>query len=169
MSKTRSRQRDAGKERHWREVIRAQGSSGQSVREYCRQAGVKEAAFYWWRRELAGRSPTENMGRRGPTDKAAGPRSRGVSLGEAGRGSAGAGRGRPAASRRRRKPGPGRSAGRAVASGRASPFLPIHVLSDGTAAGVEIHLGGGPTICVRPGFDRQTLLEVLAALEGRSC
>jgi len=59
MGKARSRRRDAGRERHWREVIRAQGRSGQSVRAYCRGAGVKEATFYWWRRELARRSEAE--------------------------------------------------------------------------------------------------------------
>jgi len=49
------------------------------------------------------------------------------------------------------------------------PFLPIHVLRASTAAAVEIHLGNGRTICVQPGFDQQTLRDVLAALEGRSC
>jgi len=90
-------------------------------------------------------------------------------LGDAGRGFAGLGRGRLAASKRTRKASQGRSASRAAAQGQTSPFLPIHVLTDSTAAGVEIHLGGGRMICVRPGFDRETLLEVLAALEGRSC
>jgi hypothetical protein len=51
----------------------------------------------------------------------------------------------------------------------ASPFLPIHVLAGTAPTGVEIHLGDGRMICVRPGFDRQTLREVLAALEGRPC
>ena len=45
MGKARSWRRDAGRKRHWREVIRAQGRSGQSVRAYCRGAGVKEAAY----------------------------------------------------------------------------------------------------------------------------
>ena len=67
MGETRSRRRDAGRERHWQEVIRAQGSSGQSVREFCLQAGVTEASFYWWRRELARRSPTEKTARHKPT------------------------------------------------------------------------------------------------------
>lgn len=146
MSKTRSRQRDAGKERHWREVIRAQKSSGQSVREYCRHAEVKEAAFYWWRRELARRSPTGKTSRRGPADKADQPRSK-----------------------RTRKAGQGRSASRAAAYGQPASFLPVHVLTDSTAAGVEIYLGGGRRICVRPGFDWQTLQQVLAVLEGRPC
>ena len=160
MSKIRSRRRDAGRERHWREVIRAQRNSGQSVREYCRQAGLKEASFYWWRRELARRSPTEKTARQ---------QSRGGSLGEAGRASAGPGRGRLAASKRTRKSGQGRSPSRGAAYGPPSPFLPIHVPRDSTAAGVEIRLGNGRMICVQPGFDQQTLRDVLAALEGRSC
>jgi transposase-like protein len=160
MSKIRSRRRDPGRERHWQEVIRAHTSSGQSVREYCRQAGVKEASFYWWRRELARRSPTEKRAR---------PRSRAGSSREAGPASAGPGRGRRAASKRTRKSGQGRSPSRPAAHGPRSPFLPVHVLTDTTAAGVEIHLGGGRMVCVRPGFDQQTLRDVLAALEGRSC
>jgi hypothetical protein len=43
------------------------------------------------------------------------------------------------------------------------------VLTDSTASDVEIHLGGGRVVCVRPGFDQQTLRDVLAALEARSC
>jgi transposase len=34
--------------------------------------------------------------------------------------------------------------------------VPIHVLTGSSAAGVEIHLGGGRMICVRSGFDLQT-------------
>lgn len=182
MSKARSRQRDIGKEQQWREVIRAQKSSGQSVREFCRQAGVKEAAFYWWRRELARRSPTEKTARRGATNKLARPRSkaglrskarprsRAGTLGEAGRGSAAPGRGQLAVSKRTRKAGQGRPASRAAAAhGRPSPFLPIHVLTESTDAGVEIHLGDGRMVRVGPDVDRQMLVEVLRALEVRSC
>jgi len=49
MSKTRLRRSDPERERYWRKVVRGQERSGQSVREYCRGAGVKESAFYWWR------------------------------------------------------------------------------------------------------------------------
>lgn len=160
MSKIRSRRRDVGRERHWQEVIRGQRSSGQSVREYCRQAGVKEASFYWWRRELARRSPAQ---------KRAQPRSRAGSSRNAGRALAGPGRGRRVAPKRTQKSGQGRSPSRAAAHGQPSPFLPIHVLTDSTASDVEIHLGGGRVVCVRPGFDQQTLRDVLAALEARSC
>jgi transposase-like protein len=146
MSKTCSRGRDAGKERHWREVIRTQKSSGQSVREYCRQVGVKEAAFYWWRRELARRSPTRQTSRCKAAERVA-----------------------RAVAKRTWRAGPGRASSRTAAQGRPAPFLPVEVLTDGTDGGVEIHLGGGRRVCVRPGFDGQTLREVLAALEGRSC
>jgi len=50
-----------------------------------------------------------------------------------------------------------------------SPFLAIHVLAASPPAGVQIQLGDRRMICVRPGFDRQTLPEVLAAMEGRPC
>jgi len=146
MSETGSRRRDAGKERQWRGIIRAQGASGQSVREYCRGAGVKESAFYWWRRELGRRSMVERAPRRGPEAQASPPR--------------------PA---RKRKTGPARSSRRTAARGEPLSFVPIHVLADTTAAGIEIHFDGGRKVFVRPGFDGQTLREVLAVLESRPC
>jgi len=42
------------KERHWRKIMRGRGD-GEPIRAYCRAQGVNEAAFYWWRRELARR------------------------------------------------------------------------------------------------------------------
>ena len=146
MSETSSRRRDAGKERQWREVIRARGASGQSVREYCRGAGVKESAFYWWRRELARRGPVEKTSGRGQEAQTVQPRSK-----------------------RRRKTGPARSSRRTAARGEPLSFVPIHVLADSTAACIEIHFDGGRKVCVRPGFDGQTLREVLAVLESRPC
>jgi len=44
--------RDATVERRWRRVVVAQGRSGLSVREFCRQSQLTETAFYHWRREL---------------------------------------------------------------------------------------------------------------------
>jgi hypothetical protein len=43
------------------------------------------------------------------------------------------------------------------------------VLAENAAAGVEIHLGDGRMVRVGPGVDRQTLVEVLRALEVRLC
>lgn len=36
----------------WRERIAQQETSGQSIPAYCRERGLKEHAFYWWRRRL---------------------------------------------------------------------------------------------------------------------
>ena len=44
--------RDGSKERRWRAAITEACSSGQSVREFCRQRRLKESLFYAWRREL---------------------------------------------------------------------------------------------------------------------
>lgn len=166
MSKTRLRRTDPEKERYWRAVVQGQGGSGQSVREYCRQAGVKESAFYWWRKELARRSETR---------KAA--RSRLARGRKATRSSAAAGSERSGESNRRRKPRRGKPVTATLPGGRspgnnASPFVPIHLLAGNSAvhaAVVEIHLGDGRMVRVGPGIDRQTLVEVLSALEVRSC
>jgi len=166
MSKTRSRRRDAGKERHWREVIRAQGVSGRSVRAYCRGAGVKESAFYWWRRELARRDAGRESDRR--------------NTGNAASHDAASRNGAPRnGSAHRRSPPSGAASARKTSarpSDSDSPrFLPVRVAADGPAGGarvsavVDIHLGDGRMVRVGPGVARRTLIEVLAALEDSSC
>ena len=47
--------RDLTKEAAWRRRLVRHAGSGQTVRAWCRRHGVKEAAFHWWRRELARR------------------------------------------------------------------------------------------------------------------
>jgi hypothetical protein len=47
--------RDLKKEEFWRQRLGAQGGSGLSIRGWCRRHGVRESAFYWWRRELGRR------------------------------------------------------------------------------------------------------------------
>lgn len=37
---------------HWRDLIAKQVQSGFSVRAFCAQHGLKDQAFYWWRRQL---------------------------------------------------------------------------------------------------------------------
>ena len=49
------RARDLAKEAAWRRRVARHAGSGQSVRAWCRRHRVKEAAFHWWRRELARR------------------------------------------------------------------------------------------------------------------
>jgi len=52
--------RDEGKEQKWREVLGEYGQSGQAVREFCRERGLKEASFYRWR-QVIGRRDADGM------------------------------------------------------------------------------------------------------------
>lgn len=47
-----TKQRDPGKERFWRGVLRQWLKSGLSIRQFCRQQQLSEARFYFWRRTL---------------------------------------------------------------------------------------------------------------------
>jgi hypothetical protein len=47
--------RDPKRERFWRAVLRKQGRSGLTAKEFCRQQRLSEASYYAWRRELARR------------------------------------------------------------------------------------------------------------------
>lgn len=49
------RERDMRREVQWRRVVREQGRSGLSIRDFCRKSKVPESAFYFWRRELGRR------------------------------------------------------------------------------------------------------------------
>ena len=51
----RTTRRDLKKESRWRELVHRQSVSGMSIRGWCRDQGVQEATFQWWRRELARR------------------------------------------------------------------------------------------------------------------
>jgi len=166
MSTTRLRRSDPEKERYWRGLVQGQGRSGQSVREYCRGAGVKESAFYWWRRELARRTETQKAaGSRGERGRRAARSSAEERIKRSGKSS----RGRR---RRQNKPAMATPPGGRSPSDDASPFVPIHLLAGHGvehAAVVEIYLGDGRMVRVGPGVDRQTLGEVLAALEVVAC
>lgn len=55
--------RDGAREARWRKVMSAQGHSGRNVRQYCREQGLSESAFWFWKRELARRAAEERVGR----------------------------------------------------------------------------------------------------------
>jgi transposase-like protein len=55
MTRRKGVERDAGKERQWRKLVKRQVQSGQSVRAFCRREGVSEPSFYAWRRTIAQR------------------------------------------------------------------------------------------------------------------
>ena len=48
-------QRDPALERGWRERVARWSTSGLSVRAFCRQHGLVETSFYYWKRELQAR------------------------------------------------------------------------------------------------------------------
>jgi len=133
---------DPQRRRYWEEVLRRWREGGQSVSGYCRAEGLRESAFYFWRRKLAGhgaRAEVGNGARRGRRPRASDAQS---SL--------------PVPQPR----------------GRLPSFLPVRVVERGateTTSGVEIVLEQRGRVRVMPGFDRQTLADVLAVLEVRPC
>jgi hypothetical protein len=46
------RGRDAVKEAYWREHLGAQACGGLSIRKYCVAQGLRESAFYLWKRTI---------------------------------------------------------------------------------------------------------------------
>ena len=140
--KTRDRQGEAENRRRWEEVVRRWRQGGQSVRAFCREAGLQESALYFWRRRLVEQRQSQDDANSVPQRK----RSRVAAISHA----------------RRHAPPPRPTA----------TFLPVRVVEDRATeahVGVEIVLGGGRCVRVAAGFDRQTLTDVLAVLEVRPC
>ena len=65
--------RDPGLERAWRERVARWSTSGLSVRAFCRQHGLIETSFYYWKRELRAReaASTSATGSGSPSPAAA--------------------------------------------------------------------------------------------------
>ena len=146
--KRRIRRSDPERRTYWEDVVRRWKESGQSVCGYCRTQGLRESAFFFWRRELAQSRQLSGAARQ--------PQSAVSQVAPAAR------------SPKRRLPSPTRFAG---APDMAS-FLPVRVVEDTAVEvthGVEIVLARGRTVRVPPGFDRQTLADVLSVLEVQPC
>jgi hypothetical protein len=168
----RMRRCNPQKQSHWEEVLRRWEQGSQSVREYCRAEGLREAAFYWWRRELARRGLLSDTAAKPWPDASCVPstvrRASGSRVVPAARATpisraAATSRGTPAPRMTRRSSPPRR---------RAVSFLPVEVVEDGgasAAGGVEIILAQGRTLRVLAGFNPQTLAAVLAVLEAQPC
>ena len=135
--KKRIRRCDPARRQQWQMAIQRWQSSGQSVRAFCQQEGLKESAFFFWRRELAVHDRADAPSPLSP----------------------------PRAANQKTSPP-------AESTGSAACFLPVQVVAGHDpqiAGGIEIVLGSGRAVRVPPRFDRQTLADVLAVLEGRSC
>jgi hypothetical protein len=127
------------------------------VRAFGRNADVPESAFYFWRRELARRGRRADVSG-GTLSQASGHRADAES---------------GTLSQRSPLPPVARSSSQVVSRDSRKPsFLPVRVVDAGgseAGRGVEILLAEGRIVRVPPGFDRQTLAEVLALLEARPC
>ena len=138
----RIRRGDPRRRNYWEEVVRRWKEGGRSVREFCRAEGLRESAFYFWRRKLGRRG--QPVGGVSPLPSEAFSAT------------------------------PGSRAGKRRASSQRDvvSFLPVHVVEDAgaeAARDVEIVLEGGCSVRVPAGFDRQTLVDVLAVLEVQPC
>jgi transposase-like protein len=140
--KKRNRRCDPQKQAYWEDVVQRWKESGQSVRGYCRAQGLRESAFFSWRRKLARRNQ--------PTTAASQPTPQPPHVAPV-------------------EPSPKR---RPFRHRRTPSFLPVRVVSpavEGSRGGLEIAWSNGRVLRVSPGVDRQTLADVLALLEARPC
>jgi hypothetical protein len=58
--------RDPARERQWRRRVKDWEASGLSVRAFCRQHGLVETSFYYWKRELRSRDAATASARTKP-------------------------------------------------------------------------------------------------------
>ena len=139
----RVRQSDPQRQQQWQATVNRWRASGQSVRAFCREEGLRETAFFYWRRELARRQAKTKQ-----SEVTASPPQPSM----------------PGGARFRRSGG--------CLVPELPHFLPVH-LRDGRCeerpAALEIVLSGGRKVRVPQGVDRQTLAEVVAVLESLPC
>lgn len=134
------------KEQHWRELIEKWRASGQSVRGFCAEHHIAEPSFYAWRRTIALRDQQR--------DPQLQPVKASQSLA-------------PSHSTSQEK------------SDQRPVFVPVRVVSpvDETPrsrdvpvpAWLELVIGSGRIVRVPPGFDTDTLRQLLAVLEEPPC
>jgi hypothetical protein len=72
MAMAQGRERDRGKERDWRQVLRQWQRSGQRVRAFCVEHGLSEPSFYAWRRTIQQRDQEAARGPRRHSRQAGG-------------------------------------------------------------------------------------------------
>jgi transposase-like protein len=146
----RNRRCNPQKQRYWEEAVRRWKESGRSVRDYCRTEGLRESAFFFWRRKLSQCSQS--------SDAVGQPASKGSQVTPA-----------PRAPKRPQRGTPSFLPVRVV--GPASGGAPVQRVATTVEAtrGVEIVLAHGRSVRVQAGFDRQTLVDVLALLEVQPC
>jgi len=143
--------RDLKKEAYWRQAVPRQSVSGLSIRAWCRDQGVQEATFHWWRRELARRDAEQTeVGTVGVADPIV----------------------RTGSGRSARPPRPSVTVVDCVAETKPASFVPVRVPGndpDGERSLIEIVLTDGRRVRVTGSVHPQTLGDVLDVLECRAC
>jgi len=133
--------RDEKKELFWQRMLGQQAGSGQSIRTWCRQQGLSEARFYWWRRKLGGREFLGDRSRRANT---------------------------PDLRRKRPDTKPARLAGKSSRT-EFVPVHVTRDATPNSDGRIEIVLADGRCIRVTGMVDMQMLTQVLELLECRAC
>jgi len=62
---SKGNRREVEKAGQWQKIIREAARSRMSIREFCRQRGLKESQFYWWQRKFKGRRQKRALSRGG--------------------------------------------------------------------------------------------------------
>ncbi len=156
--------RGVTKEAFWRRMVQAQSDSGLSIRAWCRDQGLKDTTFYWWRRELIRRDTASNS----PAFLSQRPASRVCQ--------------QPSRDPAKAtvKPSTRKRATSVALLKQAEPidsstsFVPVHVANDNTNADdrgsqIEIMCLDGRSVRVTGTINRQALADVLDVLAGQPC
>jgi hypothetical protein len=168
--------RDPGKEALWRERLAEQAASGCSIAAWCRNRGLDDTLFHYWKRTLARRDACAGgADGQAPARRDAG--SGGAPPQTSVRFQTPAGSQTPARPRTRAgvetptvADDPALFARVVLASGAPAP-APLAGLAESRAAGgcLELIVAGGHIVRIPAGFDAPTLWRVLELLEARPC
>jgi len=136
----KQRRRDPVKERFWRRVVRRRQRSGLSVREFCRDEGVAESSYHYWRRELVRRNREQTLGEEGAGENGISPEGSAAS-----------------------------SDGSEDALAFVPVQVVPDAVGSCPSGLIEVVLTSGETVRVPVGFDSRVLEGVLRVLAGRRC
>ena len=135
----------------WAKIVAEQGSSGQRIKTFCRERGVSEAGFYYWRRELQQRAARSAAP---PGDSSSPPLAGFVAV-------------VPAVAPTRDAP---TSLAVVPAARRARAMAARLVVPTSGCSGVVVQVDERLQLRLSPGFDRATLVAALAAVsEAGAC